>query len=141
MRPYRSFPRPNGSAIAPRRGTRRWFVPSVILSILTALLCALLPAGLPSTTSVGSAFSPATTAVSLNAPASARLATKRLVRDGDSDTGERPAVHAAKALAIATATVAAPPRAAPSVAMRLGSDALPPHAPRGAAYPRGPPPA
>lgn len=118
------------------------FLATLWLALATVLASALLPLGLPLTKSVGSAFSPSTTIVALNAkPLRLRPAGKKLVLPGDGDkvlqgVAQFDAPHA-------TLPVVAPvlpvPHAdeglfPPHRTEPLSSRALPE-----SAYPRGPP--
>lgn len=122
-----------------RRQGEPVFASLVLAAIVTALLCALLPGGLPSTTSVGSAFSPWTTSVSLKAPPSVRAVTKRVIKSGDADpiadataAADTPALAALAAAIPGIVEAAGAAGPAPQVA-NLPSPALL------VAYPRGPP--
>ena len=70
------------------RGTTRHkgpvFIPTLWVALATALLCALWPSGLPLTKTLGSAFSPETSAVALRGRTEQlRAATQRFEKDDD----------------------------------------------------------
>lgn len=137
MGPTRPQTRPYGKAMT-RPGFRpRFFASSVLVAIFTALLCALVPAGLPSSTSIGSAFSPSTTLVSLKAPASARV----VVAGSAEDPGRRgePAFLDLAALLPAALVLlgALAGIAAPAGFLHRRTAAV--RGPRSAGYPRAPP--
>ncbi|CAN5849005.1 hypothetical protein BH11PSE6_BH11PSE6_12020 [soil metagenome] len=119
----------------------RPFLAVVWAALLTALLSALLPVGLPHSTTVGSAFNPATTSVALKAGTHRPLITAESVASGDEESGSRvfapltstpllPA-HDIAGLEPRTATAPLPPDV--SAASLLPGKVL------SAAYPRGPP--
>lgn len=63
------------------RPTKPLFIVTLWITLATAMLCALWPAGLPATTAIGSAFSPATTAVALRGRAEqVRPPVKRVLK-------------------------------------------------------------
>lgn len=110
----------------------------VLIAIATALLCALMPLNMPVGGTAGSAFNPANTVVTIHAQAATRAAIKRLVQGDDVD-GKAPLTTGHDA--VVTAVVAFDPPAAlerPRFAPKDRVDGLP-AAPRGAAWPRGPP--
>lgn len=119
----------------------RPFLAVVWAALLTALLSALLPVGLPHSTTVGSAFNPATTSVALKARADRRLIAVDSSASGDNHGGPGgvtlgtadPILPAPDIAGLdARAAGAALPyaaRKAPALPGRIVS----------AAYPRGPP--
>lgn len=111
------------------------YIGSLWLALAVALLSSLMPGGLPRTTSLGSAFNPATTAVALQpSRAQPRLLVDTVRRDDHPD-GQGGAFEAAP-LALAPAV---PPPLVPS--LRQSAPELPP-VPRAIlnGSPRGPPP-
>jgi hypothetical protein len=118
------------------------FVPALWVALMTVLLCAILPAGLPLTKTIGSAFSPSTTAVALKGSSEQlRGAMKRVVK-GDpapaTDLTQAPAHQPFVAPGIPAvpqrqpAQKASPPLPLdPTPALPDGATGLP--------YPRGPP--
>jgi len=118
----------------------RPFLAVVWAALLTALLSALLPVGLPHSTTVGSAFNPATTSVALKAGTHRPLITSESVASGDEESGSgvfapltsTPLLpHDIAGLQPRTATAPLPPDV--SAASLLPGRVL------SAAYPRGPP--
>ncbi|RYY24758.1 MAG: hypothetical protein EOP62_15660 [Sphingomonadales bacterium] len=124
----------SGTAIG-RMGQLRLFVASLWLTLATALFCAVMPAGLPHSAKHGSAFSPANSVVSLQAPSSGNRAVLRRAAEGE------PAIGASGSDLVApspAAAVAAPVAVAglPAVILPI---AFAVSKPLEARYPRGPP--
>lgn len=105
----------------------------VLVAMATALLCALMPLNAPSPVSLGSAFNPANTIVTLSAPASNRAVIKRQAQ------GDPLAPVAEQAVPLAVAVLGAPIPAQPDSFDLPGRSHGLSAAPIGAAYPRGPP--
>jgi hypothetical protein len=118
------------------------FVPALWVALMTVLLCAILPAGLPLTKTIGSAFSPSTTAVALKGSSEQlRGAMKRVVKGDPAPVPDltQPPAHPL----FVTPGIPAVPQRPPA---QKASPPLPrdptPALPDGAAglpYPRGPP--
>jgi hypothetical protein len=118
------------------------FVPALWVALMTVLLCAILPAGLPLTKTIGSAFSPSTTAVALKGSSEQlRGAMKRVVKGDPAPVPDltQPPAHQP----FVTPGIPAVPQRPPA---QKASPPLPrdptPALPDGAAglpYPRGPP--
>ncbi|MGE0775277.1 MAG: hypothetical protein AB7G25_10750 [Sphingomonadaceae bacterium] len=117
---------------------RIFFVATLWVALATALLFALLPLGLPLTTSIGSAFSPATTAVALRGRAQQLKAPADQVLKDDThspadqkmfDTLAPPELAALSPI----------DRIAAAILAHLDPHPIPPAAHMALAYPRGPP--
>lgn len=123
-----------GSAIG-RAGQLRLFIASLWLTLATALFCAVMPVGLPDSAKYGSAFNPANSAVSLQAPSSGNRAVLRRAAEGDPALGTSGsdviAPHTVAGVPAPAATAALPARPAP-IAFALAT--IPE-----ARYARGPP--
>lgn len=120
------------------RRARPFSIAVVLIAIATALLCALMPMSAAASGAGGSAFNPANSVVTLNAPAAARAAIKRMVQRDDADP-DKPLVSGHVAIPAATLSVEAPGRIEPFAFELNARAAALPAAPQGAAYPRGPP--
>lgn len=123
-----------------RVSSARLFLVTLWLAIATVMACALLPLGLPLTKTIGSAFSPATTAVALNARSvRLRVPGKALVSPRDDEVQEQ-TVFGPRDLYLSweasQLTLSSGGRAiGPSVANEPSPAREPPQSP----YPRGPP--
>jgi hypothetical protein len=118
------------------------FVPALWVALMTVLLCAILPAGLPLTKTVGSAFSPSTTAVALKGSSEQlRGAMKRIVKGDPAPATDltQPPAHQL----FVTRGIPAVPQRRPVLNGRppLPQNSTPalPDAIAGLPYPRGPP--
>ncbi len=127
------------------RGTTRHkgpvFIPTLWVALATALLCALWPSGLPLTKTIGSAFSPETSAVALRGRAEQiRFATQRFEKDDD-HASAAPGLTGPSAPALFPQTPSLPsPAIAERPAWRAYAIAPPlPHASGTQAWPRAPP--
>lgn len=130
----------SGRARFVHSGGNLLFVAVLWIAMATALLCALLPVGLPLTKTVGSAFSPATSAVALRA-AAPRLAAKCLVKksDGGSATDLAPPSGKPDILAPCAQAALTLPIYLQRPFSAFGCEFAIFQSPEGACYPRGPP--
>ncbi|MCW3835210.1 hypothetical protein ACFQ1E_00855 [Sphingomonas canadensis] len=118
---------------------RRLFGISALVALAVALLCALLPAGLPSSTRIGSAFSPATVQETTSAP-SKRLAAKRGIEEDEGRAAKRARPSAAPELiAAAVPALRAPSAPGAAAPVPLPFKGLATAALRGLPLPREPP--
>lgn len=117
------------------------FIVTVWIALTTALLCALWPAGLPATTTIGSAFSPATTAVALRGRAEqVRPPARRIVTAQPEALDSPPTITSPLAAPVRTASLVPPPAVWPGDA--AFADRLfpaPAFSPADAFYQTGPP--
>lgn len=122
-----------------RLGQLKLFAASLWLSLVTAVFCAVLPVGAPLTTTLGSAFNPSTTQVSLGASSSGIRASSDQ-SDEDSAGLKSGGVAASDALPpVLMAGIPVPLATADGVPSPYGIVGAPPRAPRETAQPRGPP--
>jgi len=123
-----------------RPANRHGFLVMAWLALVTALLCALLPDGPPSSKAIGSAFSPATTAVPLKVRSqAARLVFKSAWEGAKAPSGDSDPSHLAFAAAFALSGLL-PRLDLPSASLRPADPrALPALARHRLRFPRAPP--